>query len=356
MSKNMTDKELYMNRAVELALKAKGKTSPNPLVGAVIVKDSRIIAEGYHKGAGKPHAEIEAIKNAGSNAEGSDLYITLEPCNFHGRTPPCIDTIKTIDFRRIIIGMIDPNPRVNGRSVEFLREKGYDVVTGVLEDKVRRLNPYYKFFIENRRPFVVMKIAQSVDGYIAPSREKKVYLTCRQSRREVHRIRGGVDGILIGSGTVNIDNPILDARLIDKDYKPAVIIADFPNELDYSTDIINDRSRRKFIIVSSRYRDEIEERENTEYIFVDNKADSWDKLRTMMPERNIISILVEGGAGVFSSAIENRSYDELTVFTAPLILGSGVRAIETDSMQELELIEHSLVDGDVMMRYRCLPD
>ncbi|MDY6786715.1 MAG: bifunctional diaminohydroxyphosphoribosylaminopyrimidine deaminase/5-amino-6-(5-phosphoribosylamino)uracil reductase RibD [candidate division WOR-3 bacterium] len=352
----MKDNELYMNRAIELALKAKGKTSPNPLVGAVIVKDNKIIAEGYHKGAGKPHAEIEAIKKAGTDASGSDLYITLEPCNFHGRTPPCIDTIKTIDFRRIIIGMIDPNPRVNGKSVEFLRKRGYEVVTGILEDKIRKLNPYYKFFIENRRPFVVMKIAQSIDGYIAPARNRKVYLTCESSRREVHRIRGGIDGILIGSGTINIDNPILDARLIDKNYKPAVIIADFSNELDYNADIINDGSRRKYVIVSSQYRNRIEKRENTEYIFVDSKADSWDKLRTMMPERNIISILVEGGAGVFSSAIENRSYDELTVFTAPLILGSGVRAIETESMQKLELIEHSLVDGDVMMRYRCLPD
>lgn len=349
----MNEHELYMKRAIELALLAKGKTSPNPLVGAVIVKDGSIIGEGYHKGWGLPHAEIEAIENVKGDIAGSDLYVTLEPCNFHGRTPPCIDRIEQIAFRKIIIGMQDPNPRVNGKSIQYLRERGYNVITDVLKDDVQAINPYYTFYMKNQRPFIVLKAAQSADGYIATSDRGKYYLTCEKSRTVVHDIRSGIDAILIGSGTVNSDNPVLDARLIGKKYKPPVIIADFSNKLDYSADIISNRGRLKYIFLSSEHGNRVMKREDIDYFLIDDKSQMWDIILEQFPQKNIISVLIEGGESIFSNCLRNIIPDEIMLFNAPVLLGGGKRLNRSGKQMNLELIEERRIDNDIVMRYRC---
>lgn len=352
----MKEHELYMKRAVELALLAKGRTSPNPLVGAVIVKDGSIIGEGYHKGPGLAHAEIEAINSVTVDFTGSDMYVTLEPCNFHGKTPPCVERIETLPFRNIIIGMIDPNPKVNGKSIERLRNKGYNVITDVLSDDVHALNPYYTFFMKEGRPFIILKAAQSADGFIAPNRNGKFYLTCEKSRKIVHEMRTGIDAILIGSGTVNSDNPILDTRLTGREYKPAVIIADFSNRLDYSADIIKDRERRKIIFISDKYKNTAIKREDINYYFIDKKQAMWNIVKSDFHKENIISVLVEGGSSLFSSCIENSIPDEIMLFIAPMLLGEGKRLYHSANRVEMELIESKSIDNDMVMRYRCLQD
>ena len=352
----MNKDELYMHRAIELALKAKGMTSPNPLVGALIVKDGRIIGEGYHSSAGQPHAEIEAINNAVEDISNSELYITLEPCNFHGKTPPCVETIERIPFKRIIIATRDPNPKVNGKSVEHLMRKGYEVTEHILESDAQSINEYYNYYMINNKPYIILKIAQSADGFIAPDRMGKFYLTGEESRSEVHYLRQRIDAILTGSGTINSDNPMLDTRLSQKNIKPLLIIADFSNKLDYSSNIMNDDEREKIIFVSRDFQKQINTVKNTEYIFIENKEALWEIINNDLQQRHLTSILIEGGSSLMSSAIENQIPNELILFIAPFILGNGKRAITSNRGMKLELLEEIKIENDVMMRYRCLQD
>jgi len=352
----MKKDEFYMKAAVKNAIKAKGKTGINPLVGCVIVKNGRIIAEGHHEGPGFPHAEIMAINSAEESLKSSTMYITLEPCNTWGRTPPCVDTIEQIPFKRIVIGMVDPNPKVSGRSIKKLERK-YKVKTGVLEDEVKNLNPYFENYITTKKTYIILKAAFTLDGYLNVQNSKSKYFTGIESRAFVHKERFKTDAILVGANTVNADDPILDCRLAEKKYKPQVIILDFSNKLDYSKSLISDLKRKKIIFVSEKSRNKIKNRDDIKYIFIKRKEDAWIKLKNEFCQENIVSVFIEGGADVFAGALESGTVDEIQIFHAPVFSGKGKR-IDLLKMtnKKFSLKELLVFKNDVFSRYICSQD
>ncbi|HEW81509.1 MAG TPA: bifunctional diaminohydroxyphosphoribosylaminopyrimidine deaminase/5-amino-6-(5-phosphoribosylamino)uracil reductase RibD, partial [Nitrospirae bacterium] len=207
-------KEICMQRALELANKAKGRTSPNPMVGAVIVKGYRIISEGYHKKAGTPHAEIVALKKAGNKAKDATMFVTLEPCcHTDKRTPPCTKAIIASGIKKVIIATNDPNPKVSGKGIKELRKAGIETEVGILRSEAKHLNESYNKFIIKKKPFVVLKIAQSLDGKIATAKGESKWITGKTARKHVHQLRNDLDAVLVGIGTVMKDDPSLDCRL-----------------------------------------------------------------------------------------------------------------------------------------------
>src|SRR5580698_9449657 len=199
----------FMNRAWELALKGWGRTSPNPMVGAVIIKSGKIIAEGYHHYCGGDHAEIDALKKAGSKARGASMYVTLEPCGHSGRTPPCTQAILKAGIKKVIVGALDPNKLNNGKSLKFLRQHGIEVEQGLLADELRHMNEVFNCWITTGRPFVTAKIAQTIDGKIATLKGESKWITSSFARDYAHRLRFGFDAILVGINTVIKDDPKL---------------------------------------------------------------------------------------------------------------------------------------------------
>src|SRR3972149_5350146 len=219
--------EKYMKRAIDLALMAKGRTSPNPMVGAVIIKGGKIAGEGYHKKAGTQHAEVNAINSAGKNAKDGIMYVTLEPCCHQGRTPPCTKTIIKSGIKKIVIGMVDPNPIVSGKGIEELKGAGIQVSTGLLEKECKRLNEVYIKYITTKKPFVLLKVAMSLDGKIATCKRGSKWITSEPSRERVHNLRDEVDAVMVGIGTVLQDNPNLTVSLKRGNVKnPIRIIVD----------------------------------------------------------------------------------------------------------------------------------
>ena len=353
----MKKDEFYMKAAIKNAMKAKGKTGVNPLVGCVIVKNDKIISIGFHEGPGSPHAEIKAINSAAENLYNSTIYITLEPCNLWGRTPPCLETIEQIPFKRIVIGMKDPNPLVSGKSIKHLIKKKYEVTLGVLKEEIKEMNPYFKNYITKKQTYMIMKAALTLDGYLNVNENKSKYFTSDKSRILVHKERFKVDAILVGANTVNTDNPILDCRFVNKKYKPSVIILDFSNKVNYSKTIMTDKSRMKYIFISEKFRKEKREASDLKYIFVKRKENTWKILRYEFHKENIISIFIEGGADTFIDALKNRAVDEIQIFYAPLFTGKGKR-IEINKFvsSTFILVEHRKIKNDLFARYKCLQD
>src|SRR5262245_28495167 len=203
----------HLQRALELAERGRGMTHPNPVVGAVVVRDGKVIGEGWHERAGGPHAEVVALEAAGEAAQGATLYVTMEPCAHHGRTPPCVDAIRAAGIRRVVVGTGDPNPLVDGRGIAALRTAGIDVEVGVLEDACRRLNAPFLSWHDRGRPFVTLKAAMSWDGQIAAQAGSSTWLTGEPARRHAHRLRFAHDAVLVGAGTIRRDDPRLSVRL-----------------------------------------------------------------------------------------------------------------------------------------------
>ncbi len=349
--------EKFIRQAIREALKAKGDTSPNPLVGAVIVKDKRIISRGYHKGPGYPHAEIEAINGAPESLAGSTLYITLEPCSFWGKTPPCVETIKMIPFERIVIGTVDPNPRVNGKSIKILKKAGYNVSVGVCENEVKKLNPYFESFIKSFKTYLLLKVAISKDSFIYSKEFPEKYITSKESRIDLHEKRFGFDAILVGSNTINVDNPILDTRNIKKNYKPKILILDFSNKLDYSKNIVKDPKRLKYVFVSKKFRNILKDRSDLKYIFIKDKNESWDIIKNDLYNKGIISVMIEGGKKVLISALKSEMVDEINIYRSTINLKKGLKFdIEKiiDKYKNFKLLEEKKIGNDIFLRYRCL--
>ncbi|MGE3062732.1 MAG: bifunctional diaminohydroxyphosphoribosylaminopyrimidine deaminase/5-amino-6-(5-phosphoribosylamino)uracil reductase RibD [bacterium] len=352
----MKKDEIYMKAAIEKAGKAKGKTRVNPLVGCVIVKNDRIISEGYHKGPGSVHAEIMAINSASESLSGSTMYVTLEPCNVWGHTPPCVETIEQIQFERIVIGTTDPNPLVSGRSVARLKKK-YKVDLHVLEDEAKNLNPYFRNFMESKKTYIVMKAALTLDSFLEFKRGKTKRFTCEESLKRVHRDRYKADAILVGSGTVNADDPILDCRMYDRKYKPSVIVLDFSNKADYSKKIFCDNNRKKIVFVSDKYKNKLEEKTDIKYFFIKSKRDAWKLIKNELWRENIISVFVEGGGSVFTGALASGYIDELHLYYAPFFSGSGTKiSFKRKLKSAFKLIEASISGVDIYARYVCLRD
>lgn len=320
-----------MRMAIKLALKAQGKTSPNPLVGAVIVKSGEIIGRGFHHQAGGPHAEINALNEAGSKAKGAELYLNLEPCSHFGKTPPCVDTIIERKIRKVFVGMVDPNPLVSGNGIKKLKKAGIEVVTGILEAECRRINEVFIKYITTGRPFVILKTAASLDGRIAAESGDSQWITNEKSREYAHRVRNMVDAVLVGIGTVKKDDPLLTCRLKNrKGRDPIRIIVDSSLSISLNARVLNLDSPSPTIIAITpeaplKKRAAIEK---TGARILEVPSIKQVDLRLLMKalgKEGITSVLIEGGSAINTSALESGVVDKVLFFYAPKIIG-GTRA------------------------------
>ena len=317
----------YMARALELAEKGRGKTSPNPLVGAVIVKKNSIISEGYHKAVGKDHAEIAALKNAQDSVAGATLYVNLEPCCHTGRTGPCTEAIIKNKIKKVVVGIKDPNKLVNGKGIRQLRKAGIEVVTNVLADESFYINDSYLFSQQNKRPFVTLKLAQTLDGKIATVTNESKYLSSEKSLTYVHKLRSDTDAIVIGSQTAKYDNPNLTVRLT-KGENPYRIILSRSLNIPNSLNLFKNNTDYKTIVASTEKSLKDFSPTNSKVItwslrLKNNKLDLRDFLEKA-EQFNIRSILCEGGSKLASSFLAHQLVDKIVLVIVPKIMGKGI--------------------------------
>lgn len=321
------DDKFYMKRSLRLASKTRSMTSPNPMVGAVLVKNGKIISEDFHRRAGTPHAEALAIEKSGGTARGCTLYINLEPCcHTEKRTPPCTKAIISAGIREVVIGMADPNPKVSGRGILELQKAGIHVRTGVLENEAKRLNEAYIKYITKGTPFVIMKIAMTLDGKIATPEGQSKWITSEKARKMVHRLRSSVDSIITAIGTVKADDPELTAR-IKGGKNPLRIIIDPNLEISLHSKVL--QVPPQTIIVTKKL-EVSSQQSGKKKILLDKgieiiehegeKADlQW--LMKRLGEREIVSTLIEAGSSFNASALEQGIVDKVMFFIAPKIIG-----------------------------------
>jgi len=324
------DDERYMREAIRLSRKGIGRTSPNPAVGAVIVKNNRVIGRGYHQRAGGPHAEINALRNAGKAARGATLYVTLEPCSTHGRTPPCTGAIAAAGIKKVVIGDIDPNPLHAGKGIVILKRKGLKVLSGVLADEARALNRTFNKYITQKTPFVTVKAAMTLDGRLATVTGDSKWITNEASRRYAHRLRKAHDAVLVGVATVRKDDPSLDVRYgIRTARQPYSVVLDSRGTIPPRSRLLQPgRATRTIVVVtgaaSRAARKRIEE--SGARVVLDRavcgRVDMCDALKKLADLR-ITSVLVEGGAQVIASVMQARAADALAVFIAPKLVGGA---------------------------------
>lgn len=326
----MQEKEEYMRRALELARKGEGHTSPNPMVGCVVVKDGRIISEGYHEKYGEFHAERNALTRCTEDTTGADLYVTLEPCCHQGKTLPCTDIIIEKKIARVFVGSMDSNPLVAGKGVQILRDHGIYVETGILEEECLKLNEVFYHYITTKTPFVVMKYAMTLDGKIACATGDSKWVTGEIARAQVHRMRGRYRGIMVGIGTVLADDPMLNCR-VEGGVDPVRIICDSNLHIPLESQIVKTASEIETIVACSQESLEAERKQEkirklkdagiqligTEGAHGVNLVELMKKLG----EQNIDSILLEGGGTLNASALEDGIVNKVYAYIAGKLIG-----------------------------------
>ena len=321
----------YMKLALREARKGLGRTSPNPAVGAVIVGEGKVIASGYHHRAGTPHAEVDAFGKIENRAPGGTLYVTLEPCNHFGKTPPCTELILKSGVKKVVVGMKDPNPLVTGGGCEYLEKKGLEVVTGILKDECFALNESFTKFISTGRPFVMAKSAITLDGWTATSTQHSQWITNEKSRGFVHKLRDRVDAVMMGIGTVLADDPAMTARFKVKQGKdPIRIIVDTNFRTPPGAKVMQHQSSAHTIIATSidgsrRYQESGPHPKGVETLVCPTVAGRIDLTALMekLGEMSITSVLVEGGSMILGAMLRSQLIDKFYVFIAPKILGGG---------------------------------
>lgn len=325
--------ELYMRRALKLARKGCGNVSPNPMVGCVIVKGERVIGEGWHECCGENHAEINALENAAEPVSGSTIYVTLEPCSHHGRTPPCVKRLIAEKPARVVIGITDPNPLVAGRGIKALQKAGIKVTVGVLEEACRELNEVFFKFIIAKEPFVTLKYAQTLDGRIATAKGHSQWISSPSSRRFAHVLRSTHDAILVGAGTVLADDPELTVRLV-KGKNPLRIVLDSNIRIPLTAKILKNQDRARTLIVTSPDASPPKiaalQALGVETMAIQETARGqidFRKLLDALGKRSISSLLIEGGTAIITSVLKEALADRLVVFVAPKIIGKGIEAV-----------------------------
>jgi diaminohydroxyphosphoribosylaminopyrimidine deaminase/5-amino-6-(5-phosphoribosylamino)uracil reductase len=322
------DDKSFMKLALNLAAKGCGFTSPNPMVGAVIVRDGIVVGTGFHEAIGMAHAEVNAIKEAGDLAKGATLYVTLEPCNHHGRTPPCTDQIKDAGISRVVVAMKDPNPDVKGRGIDHLKKHGINISLGLYEDRATKLNEAFIKYVQTKRPFVTIKCAATLDGRIATRTGDSKWVSGEESRRFVHRLRHSADAIMVGINTIQKDNPKLTTRLEGKKGSdPTRIILDTHFSISEDARILNLDSESDTIIatgvsVKGKQKEALEKKgvRILKTTVKDGRIDL-DILMESLGEQGITSLLVEGGSRVIASSLAASVVDKAIFFYAPKILG-----------------------------------
>ncbi len=319
----MLDDKAYMERALALAEKGRGPAiTPGAMVGCVIVRDGAIIGEGFHAKAGEPHAEVNALRDAGDVSDAT-LYITLEPCCHHGRTPPCVDLLREKRPARIVVAMEDPNPIVAGKGIQILREAGIKVEVGLLEDRAQKLNEVFTKFITTRTPFVIAKCGMSLDGKIATRSGDSKWVTDEAAREMVHQLRNQVDAILVGSRTVMLDDPSLTTRLPDEQGSDKIrVIIDSAEYLDRNRKVFQLDSDAPTWVVVSDDRD-VDQADDVIRVSACEQGLDLSELMLRLGERDVTSVLIEGGGTTLASAFEKGIVDKVMFFIAPKIVGGS---------------------------------
>jgi len=320
---------IYMRRALRLAEKGRGRTSPNPMVGAVIVAQREIVGQGYHHRAGEPHAEILALDAAGARARGATLYVTLEPCcHIRKRTPPCVPTLIHSGLKRIVVAMPDPNALVKRRGVARLRQAGIEVSVGCLGEEAERLNEIYVHWVRTGRPFVIMKAAMTLDGKIATANGQSKWISGEEARRQVHRLRSQVDAVMVGIGTVLQDDPELTARLVDRHARqPLRVILDSRLRIPLRARVLSQARQAGVLIATTRHappsRIAALKQRGAEVLILpaEHGNVSLKACLTTLGRQGITSLLLEGGSEVNASALRSGLLDRLQLYVAPALLG-----------------------------------
>lgn len=318
--------EKYMRLAMQLAGNAIGRTSPNPLVGAVIVKDNRVVGCGWHRKAGTPHAEVHALNQAGELAQGADVYVTLEPCAHYGKTPPCAKALVEAKVKNVYGGLLDVNPKVAGKGFKILEDAGIHVEYGFLQDELRKQNEVFFKWIEHKKPFIVLKAAMTLDGKIATAIGQSKWITNETSRAYGYKLRDIYDGIMVGINTVIEDNPMLTAR-VDGGKNPIRIVVDSSLKIDINANVVQDKSAKTIVATTDKAdKDKILklQAQDVDVIVVDkdeNDKVDIEKLLDILGQKNICSILVEGGATLSGSFVAKKLVDKVYFFIAPKIIG-----------------------------------
>jgi len=321
----MKDDERWMKRVLRLAEKGRGKTSPNPMVGAILVKEGEVAGEGYHAKAGEAHAEIIALQQAREEGKGAVLYLNLEPCMHYGKTPPCTPQVIESGVKRVVIGMEDPNPLVKGKGIEMLKKAGLDVEVGILEKECQRLNEAFCKYILEKEPFVILKVAATLDGKLATRNGDSKWISGEASRRFVHKLRDQVDGVLVGIGTILKDDPQLTAR-IKGGRNPCRIVLDSRLKIPEEAKVIG-TSPSKAIIATTEFapKDKIEklEKRGVQILILDSQEGKINlkSCLSKLGEIGMMSLLVEGGSQINGSFLDEGLIDKLLLFLSPKVIG-----------------------------------
>ena len=324
----------YMKRALSLAAQGKGKTSPNPMVGAVIVNQGRVVGEAYHHQAGKPHAEVLALHQAGSRARGGELYVTLEPClHSHKRTPPCVPLLIQSGLRRVCVAMADPNPQVSGQGVRMLKRAGLDVFVGEMEEEAQRLNEVYRHWITTGRPFVILKGAMTLDGKIATKTGQSKWITGEQARRDVHRVRTQADAVMVGIGTVVADNPALsargggNARMKRAGRQPVRVVLDSHLRIPSTAKVLTWLHEQPTIVCTTAQAlpKKIQNlKDRGIQVWVLPQKNWMVSLKTVLRklgQAGMSTVLLEGGSRLNASALHEGLVNQVRLYVAPQLLG-----------------------------------
>ena len=354
----MQKKEEYMRRALELARKGEGHTSPNPMVGCVVVKDGRIISEGYHEKYGEFHAERNALTRCTEDTAGADLYVTLEPCCHQGKTPPCTDIIIEKKIARVFVGSMDSNPLVAGKGVQILRDHGIYVETGILDAECRKLNEVFYHYIATKTPFVVMKYAMTLDGKIACATGDSKWVTGEIARTQVHRMRGRYRGIMVGIGTVLADDPMLNCR-VEGGVEPVRIICDSNLHIPTESQIVKTASDIETIVAcsqealeSERKQEKIRRLKEAGIQIIGTEGAHGVNLVELMKKlggQNIDSILLEGGGTLNASALEDGIVNKVYAYIAGKLIGgmdarSPVEGMGIDRMADAITLQNMEIE------------
>ena len=352
----------YMTRALELAALGEGAVNPNPLVGAVVVKDGKIVGEGYHHKFGGPHAEVFALEAAGENAKGADIYVTLEPCSHYGKTPPCAKKIIDMGIKRCIIATLDPNPLVSGRGVKMLRDAGVEVITGVMEKEALEVNRVFMKYISEKKSYLFLKCGITLDGKIASRKGNSKWITNEIAREKVQKLRNRYMGIMVGINTLLKDNPSLTAR-IENGRDPFRMVVDPYLEIPLDSKLATFDDGKTVVITSKENihneKVEILKSRKVGFIFLDGHDFKVEDILKETAKLGIDGIILEGGSYLISKAFEENQIDGGEIFIAPKILGDSeavpfIKGFEFDNISdgfELENVKINSYGNNVSMEF-----
>lgn len=351
--------KLHIARCFKLAKKGLGKVSPNPLVGAVLVKNGIVIGEGFHKKYGDIHAEVNAIKNSKEDVAGSTLYCNLEPCcHTNKQTPPCVPLIIQKRIKRVVIGNFDPNKDVNGEGIRQFKKSGIEVTTGILEEEAKELNKFYFKYVKEKLPYVTVKVAQSSDGKISLSKKEQTMLTGKKSNKYVHKLRSEYDAVLVGAGTIKTDNPLLTVRET-KGRNPVRVIVDGKLSILLNSKVIECPDPQKTFIFTSKSASErkagkLKNKGVKIFRLITSKHNkiSIKSVLKVLAKQKITSILVEGGGEIFNQFMKKSLFDEIIILQSPKILGRGISAFNLKKLKRIPLFSTEKIDKDIKFIYR----